>query len=532
MGVVDSLRIPLEDKLSLKERPSFLRLYGQESIASLHRQTLVARRWQSVRFKAGTIMEFIPTSHQQMAGLTCFYNTENYMYAYVSYDEDLSCRILDVLVCTKGKTMVKLGEKRVQIPKESNRIRLEVRVDREKLNFFYAFDEEAFLPLADTLSAESLSEDFIRDSALVFTGAMVGMCVQGMLGVVFRFYLFGRSEKNAKMQELLKFSAANKIQKKLEESQSGFVVKKDISTCYAILLLWEEESQAEIETRIRRLVAVASDHQNLSIKVGVGAETEDISNLPLAYKTSRFAMELYYFTEEELIWYQDVKKDFRESFEDYQERFQNLLDACLHHHSSVENELKKIFSVIRNLHFGNRFAALNRCNLMMADLIQTLCEQYLLDISWVQEGESCMEQIRLLPTYRQTCETIRRFFYNMCEQIHLGGSSEHKEIVRIRQYIHQHFGENLTLEWMAQTFGMNSFYFSSYFKKNTGKNFKNYLTDLRMEEAEKLLMHTDYKAYEIAEKIGYKNVRQFNENFSKTYGKSPSEYRKEKTKEK
>ncbi|MDO4294822.1 MAG: glycoside hydrolase family 43 protein [bacterium] len=175
-----SLRIPLEDKLSLKERPSFLRLYGQESIASLHRQTLVARRWQSVRFQAGTIMEFTPKSHQQMAGLTCFYNTENYMYAYVSYDEELGCRILDVLVCTKGKTMVKLGERRIQIPEDSTRIRLEVRVDREKLNFFYAFDAEAFLPLADTLSAESLSEDFIRDSALVFTGPMVGMCVQDL----------------------------------------------------------------------------------------------------------------------------------------------------------------------------------------------------------------------------------------------------------------------------------------------------------------------------------------------------------------
>ncbi|MDO4294821.1 MAG: response regulator [bacterium] len=374
-------------------------------------------------------------------------------------------------------------------------------------------------------SKEYAREDLYQQ----FSSLNISIEGKRMLGVAFRFYLLGRSEKNAKMQELLKFSAANKIQKKLEESQSGFVVKKDTSTCYAILLLGEEESQAEIETRIRRLVAVASDHQNLSIKVGIGVETEDISNLPLAYKTSRFAMELYYFTEEELIWYQDVKKDFRESFEDYQECFQNLLDACLHHPSSVENELKKIFSVIRNLHFGNRFAALNRCNLMMADLIQTLCEQYLLDISWVQEGEACMEQIRLLPTYRQTCEAIRRFFYNMCEQIHLGGSSEHKEIVRIRQYIQQHFGENLTLEWMAQTFGMNSFYFSSYFKKNMGKNFKNYLTDLRMEEAEKLLLHTDYKAYEIAEKIGYKNVRQFNENFNKKYGKSPSEYRKEKT---
>ena len=174
------LREPLGTHMSLTKHRGYLRLYGQQSIASLHSQTMVARRWQSVCFTAGTVMEFEPKNYNQMAGLVCFYNTENYMYAYVSYDEDRGCRILDILVCSHGKTVVELGEKRISIPKDIVSIRLEVRVNREKLQFYYSWGEELWRPLGNILPADHLSDDYIRNSALVFTGSMVGICVQDL----------------------------------------------------------------------------------------------------------------------------------------------------------------------------------------------------------------------------------------------------------------------------------------------------------------------------------------------------------------
>lgn len=175
-----SLREPLGEHMSLTERPGYLRLYGQQSIASLHSQTMVARRWQSTCFTAGTVMEFAPKNYNQMAGLTCFYNTENYMYAYVSYDEDRGCRILDILVCSHAKTVVELGEDRISIPDDVSSIRLEVRVEREKLQFYYGWGEEGWKRLGNVLPADHLSDDYIRESALVFTGSMVGVCVQDL----------------------------------------------------------------------------------------------------------------------------------------------------------------------------------------------------------------------------------------------------------------------------------------------------------------------------------------------------------------
>lgn len=367
-------------------------------------------------------------------------------------------------------------------------------------------------------SREDLYDQFSR----------LNISVEGkaMMGAAFRLYGLKRGENNARMQELQKFSAANKLQKKVEDSGWGFVIKKEVSTCYVIFLLNPHEGRDVVEGRVARLMAEASGGKNLTVKAGVGERIEDIGALPLAYKTARFALELYYFTEDEVVWYEDVKKEFHQSFEEYQEKVQSLKNGFLNRRNSLSTEISQVLEVIKNLHFGNRFAALNRCNLMISGLIQDLCDAYLLDETWIGRGEQCMEQIRVMPTYRQTCQAVTEFLGQVHGQILAGGSGEYNEALRIRQYVDEHFRENLTLESMAGMVGMNPYYFSSYFKKNTGMNFKAYLTEVRMEAAAKLLANTDCKAYEVADRVGYRNVRQFNDNFRGKYGMSPNEYRK------
>lgn len=350
---------------------------------------------------------------------------------------------------------------------------------------------------------------------------------KAMVGVAFRLYTLKRKEGNARMQELQKFAAANKIQKNLEESGWGFVVKKEINAVHTIFLLEKGQDRRTIEGRIQTLISTAADRQKLAVKVGIGEQVEDISALQLAYKTARFAMELYYFTESDMIWYADVQKEYHQSFEQYQGSAQGLYQGFLDRKSDLTAEIDQVLSVIRDLHFGNRTAALNRCSLLLEGLIRDLDDAYLLDQDWIKEGEQCMEQIRLTPTYRQTCERMTAFLERLHVHILQGGSGGCNEALRIRRYIDSHFKENLSLETMAQMVGMNPYYFSSYFKKNMGMNFKAYLTEVRMEAARQLLLNTDQKAYAIADQVGYRNVRQFNENFKGRYGKSPSEYRKE-----
>ncbi len=73
---------------------------------------------------------------------------------------------------------------------------------------------------------------------------------------------------------------------------------------------------------------------------------------------------------------------------------------------------------------------------------------------------------------------------------------------------------------------MNPYYFSSFFKKNAGENFKDYVNRVRLSHAVTLLVSTDMKTYEIAAEVGFRDARSFTEVFSRVYGETPSAYKK------
>ena len=82
-----------------------------------------------------------------------------------------------------------------------------------------------------------------------------------------------------------------------------------------------------------------------------------------------------------------------------------------------------------------------------------------------------------------------------------------------------------SLESTAANAGLASAYFSRYFKECTGKNFSDFLTAMRMDKAEKLLM-ANMKVGEIASKVGYNSPKAFSRAFSSYFGYSPSDCRK------
>jgi two-component system response regulator YesN len=58
-----------------------------------------------------------------------------------------------------------------------------------------------------------------------------------------------------------------------------------------------------------------------------------------------------------------------------------------------------------------------------------------------------------------------------------------------------------------------------------GETFINYVVNLKMNEAKKLLKNSSFKIYEISEKLGYKDVNYFSKNFKRIFNVTPSEYR-------
>lgn len=172
-----SLRVPMtEHFLSLTERPGYLRMYGREGLSSKFGQTLIARRWTEFVFEADTKLEFEPEVFKQMAGLICMYDTDNYFYLHVTYDEDMG-KCISILTAENKVYAYPAGYLPV---KEGAPVYLKVRVSYDKLQFYYSVGKEEYRKIGPVFDASVLSDEACDEGW--FTGAMTGICCQDLTG--------------------------------------------------------------------------------------------------------------------------------------------------------------------------------------------------------------------------------------------------------------------------------------------------------------------------------------------------------------
>jgi two-component system response regulator YesN len=97
----------------------------------------------------------------------------------------------------------------------------------------------------------------------------------------------------------------------------------------------------------------------------------------------------------------------------------------------------------------------------------------------------------------------------------------------IFMFINDNFCNDISVQSISADFHVNPNYFCQLFKKEVGVTFTEYLTNLRIDYACKLLTTTDIPINEIAGKVGYDDYFYFSRVFKKIKGKSPSSYRME-----
>lgn len=93
------------------------------------------------------------------------------------------------------------------------------------------------------------------------------------------------------------------------------------------------------------------------------------------------------------------------------------------------------------------------------------------------------------------------------------------------QYIYAHHREPLTLEAVAKTAHMSPVWFSKKFHQTVGLGFKEYLTHIRLEDAEELLLTTGMTVTEVGLTCGFSTGNYFGDAFKKARGISPKEFR-------
>lgn len=101
-----------------------------------------------------------------------------------------------------------------------------------------------------------------------------------------------------------------------------------------------------------------------------------------------------------------------------------------------------------------------------------------------------------------------------------------KPIEDAKRYIREHFAEQISLEEIAERTQFSPAYFSKLFKAQVSVGFNEYLTQVRIEEAKRLLLESNHSMKEIAHLVGYADDKHFLKTFKKMVGISPKDYRK------
>ncbi len=97
----------------------------------------------------------------------------------------------------------------------------------------------------------------------------------------------------------------------------------------------------------------------------------------------------------------------------------------------------------------------------------------------------------------------------------------------IEREVKKNYACNLTLKELSEKYYVNSAYLGQLFRKKYGCSFKDYLNQVRLDEAASLLIHTDKKILQIAEEVGYHNLDYFVNRFISAKGCTPAKYRRQ-----
>lgn len=102
---------------------------------------------------------------------------------------------------------------------------------------------------------------------------------------------------------------------------------------------------------------------------------------------------------------------------------------------------------------------------------------------------------------------------------------ESRRVRKVKEYIDLHYSEKVTLDRLAQLVGMTPTAFSRFFRKRTGRPLIEYILDVRLGAAARLLVDTSSSVAEICYETGFNNLSNFNRAFRRHKGMSPREFR-------
>ena len=344
-----------------------------------------------------------------------------------------------------------------------------------------------------------------------------------------------RPEENLD-QGLLKFIICNvceEIFRTDREELRVFSVTDTMGYCFVISYpeyFAEEDCMAHCEAACETARKKIREILQKNLSFGISNRSQNACELNLAYREAMEACEESSFVDDtgNVTKYGDINCVQR--------------SIC----SMTDGEKKRILSELARgngetaLRLANRiFEKCEDIDILRYDSMELLtqCMRYLSvdkrELSGEQRVENdtvfleAMEQIMSSRNRKTLLQAFRKaLLYGGNQQLDLHVSRNQKIGEEIEAYIRENYANDLSLDSLAEQFRISKTYVNRLLKNHTGKSFLETLTDIRMAKAKSLIQEGEYKVYEIAEMVGYRDFSYFIRVFKKKYGTTPNNYKK------
>lgn len=281
----------------------------------------------------------------------------------------------------------------------------------------------------------------------------------------------------------------------------------------------------EIHKKSMELIETVSKNLGVEITISLSSMGSSIKNLPNLIKQSNLKMEQLFFSGKGIVY---NKAPFLYKCK------ANSLNREITDNIIQDIKAGKVENLAEHFKYLHMDIKTNQNpTVVKHELIELLMRILTLEINILEQFVtepgllgSQLQAITLLDTLAEMIEYIFNLGTISCKRIFENLNINNSKIItRVINYVDSHYQDPISLESVAKTCYISPSYLSRIFKRIVGDNFNEYLTDLRLLNAKRLLVDTKYKTYQIAEKVGIYDSNYFSRIFKKKVHITPSQYR-------
>ena len=298
---------------------------------------------------------------------------------------------------------------------------------------------------------------------------------------------------------------------------------------YALIMSAEHnQMKNEYVGKLLQVIEAAEKNYGISLFVVVGRASNTIATISESYKSVLEVLECRFsFEEQSVVCYDDLEFEKQELY--YPVEVENaLVDDVLYGHREQANQTLRMLIEEnldrRSLSMQNltefKFALTSTIKRIIRNLGETADNLF-------GEGSLVYLDIGAATTTYELRSNILKLFEELNEYVELKSQKQQNRITKnVVEYIQENFDKDISLESVSEHLFISQGHINKLMRKDLNKSFKEYLDEIRITEAKRLLTETLIPINKISEKVGYLNTNSFIRLFKRYTNVSPGEYRK------